>query len=111
MMGCGWTAVPAQESVIFHNDFTTGGTQLWLGSASVWSAGDFNYDGVTNVFDLVSIQSASVYGQGNYFPAAPSAAGGISAVPEPNALAAGLLAAAAAAGAGRLRRRLRLEVT
>jgi len=39
MMGCGWTAVPAQESVIFHNDFTTGGTQLWLGSASVWSAG------------------------------------------------------------------------
>ena len=53
------------------------------GTAAVWSQGDFNYDGATNVFDLVSINGAGVYGRGNYFPATPSAAGGISAVPEP----------------------------
>jgi hypothetical protein len=54
----------------------------------VWSQGDFNYDGVTNVFDLVGINTAAVYGQGNYFPAAPSAGsvGGVAAVPEPTSL-------------------------
>ena len=55
------------------------------GAASVWSTGDFNYDGVTNVFDLVGINTAAAYGQGNYFPAAPSATGlgSVAAVPEP----------------------------
>jgi len=54
------------------------------GTASVWNQGDFNYDGVTNVFDLVSINSAGAYGRGNYFPAAPTTAGGVAAVPEPS---------------------------
>jgi autotransporter-associated beta strand protein len=61
------------------------------GTASIWNQGDFNYDGVTSVFDLVSINTSGAYGQGNYFPASPTAAGGISAVPEPGSL--GLLAA------------------
>jgi len=58
------------------------------GTASVWSQGDFNYDGVTNVFDLVSINSAGAYGRGNYFPAAPTTAGGVAAVPEPGRIPA-----------------------
>jgi len=56
------------------------------GTASVWSQGDFNYDGVTNVFDLVGINTAAVYGQGNYFPAIPTVAGVVTAVPEPACL-------------------------
>ena len=56
------------------------------GAASVWNQGDFNYDGVTNVFDLVGVNTAGVYGKGNYFPAAPSGTGAISAVPEPGPL-------------------------
>jgi autotransporter-associated beta strand protein len=74
------------------------------GTASVWSQGDFNYDGVTNVFDLVGINTAAVYGQGNYFPAAPSAGGGIAAVPEPATWTA--VAAAGAAMAAARRRRV-----
>ena len=53
------------------------------GTSSVWSQGDFNYDGVTNVFDLVGVNSAGAYGQGNYFPAAPTGLGSVAAVPEP----------------------------
>ncbi|MFM1903958.1 MAG: hypothetical protein RLZZ440_1858, partial [Planctomycetota bacterium] len=53
------------------------------GATSVWSQGDFNYDRATNVFDLVSVNTAGAYGQGNYFPAAPAAAG-VAAVPEPS---------------------------
>ncbi len=73
------------------------------GTASVWSQGDFNYDGVTNVFDLVGINTAAIYGQGNYFPATPSAAGGVAAVPEPTGL---VIAAAGLVLGGVLRRRL-----
>jgi autotransporter-associated beta strand protein len=74
------------------------------GAASVWSQGDFNYDGVTSVFDLVSVNGSGAYGRGNYFPAAPTAAGGVAAVPEPGCL--GLLAAGLAGlvAARRLRR-------
>ncbi len=75
------------------------------GTASVWSQGDFNYDGVTNVFDLVGINTAAIYGQGNYFPAAPSASGGVAAVPEPTG--AVLVAAGVALGAAIRRRRAR----
>ena len=55
------------------------------GTASVWSQGDFNYDGVTNVFDLVGINTAGTYGQGNYLPATPTNAtvGNVASVPEP----------------------------
>ena len=62
------------------------------GLASAWSQGDFNYDGVTNVFDLVAVNTAGTYGQGNYFPAAPTAVGGVAAVsvPEPAGLGAGI---------------------
>ena len=63
----------------------------------MWSEGDFNYDGVTNVFDLLAIDTAGAYGAGNYFPSAPSAswfAGSVAAVPEP-ATTGWLLAAAA----------------
>lgn len=74
------------------------------GTASVWSQGDFNYDGVTNVFDLVSINGAGAYGRGNYFPAAPSTAGGIAAVPEPSGLAC-LVLGGCLAVAARLRPR------
>jgi sulfatase modifying factor 1 len=69
------------------------------GIASVWNQGDFNYDGVTNVFDLVNVNAAGAYGQGNYFPAAPSAASttSVATVPEPGSwamfLAVGCLAA------------------
>jgi energy-converting hydrogenase Eha subunit B len=60
---------------------------------------------VTNVFDLVGVNTAGAYGQGNYFPAAPSSAGlgSAAAVPEP----AGLLGAGGmvAVLAGWLRRR------
>ena len=70
-----------------------------------WNEGDFNYDGVTNVFDLVSINSAGVYGQGSYFPASPTTTGSVAAVPEPSA---GLLTlTVAVAGAFFARRRLR----
>ena len=74
------------------------------GGASVWSAGDFNYDGVTNVFDLVGINTAAVYGQGNYFPAVPTASGlgSAAAVPEP---ATWLLIASGFAGLVAVRRR------
>jgi autotransporter-associated beta strand protein len=70
------------------------------GAASVWSEGDFNYDGVTNVFDLIGIDSSGAYGAGDYFPASPTAAGTITAVPEPGTLlglVAGGFALAAAA--------------
>ena len=53
------------------------------GTAADCSQCDFNYDGVTNVFDLVGINSAGAYGQGNYFPAAPTSVGSLAAVPEP----------------------------
>lgn len=40
-----------------------------------------------NVFDLVGINTAGVYGQGNYVPAAPIVTvGGMTAVPEPAVL-------------------------
>jgi len=65
------------------------------GRASSWSQGDINYDSVTNVFDLVGVNSGGAYGTGNYFPAAASTAGGITAVPEPTGVAA---AAAAVIG-------------
>jgi autotransporter-associated beta strand protein len=70
------------------------------GAASVWSEGDFNYDGVTNIFDLIGIDSSGAYGAGDYFPASPTAAGTITAVPEPGTLlglVAGGFALAAAA--------------
>ena len=75
------------------------GGKYGAGGSADWSQGDFNYDGVTNVFDLVSINGAGAYGQGNYFPAAPTVAGGLTAVPEPGSLgllAAGLVGLAAA---------------
>jgi autotransporter-associated beta strand protein len=75
------------------------------GTSSVWNQGDFNYDGVTNVFDLVAVNTAGVYGQGNYFPAAPTAGGSISAVPEPGTSA--LASVALLAGLGLVRRRFR----
>jgi fibronectin-binding autotransporter adhesin len=59
------------------------GGRYGTGQAAVWAQGDFNYDGVTNVFDLVGVNTAAVYGKGNYFPAAPTATGGVAAVPEP----------------------------
>jgi fibronectin-binding autotransporter adhesin len=75
------------------------GGKYGSGAAAVWSQGDFNYDGVTNVFDLVSVNGAGAYGRGNYFPAAPTAVGGLgspTAVPEPAALlVSGLLGLAA----------------
>lgn len=56
------------------------------GVAADWNDGDMNYDGVTNVFDLVAINGGGAYNQGNYFPAAPTATGSLSAVPEPTAV-------------------------
>jgi hypothetical protein len=73
------------------------------GSPAVWSDGDFNYDGLTNVFDLVGIDTAGAYGAGNYFPSGPTALGGVAAVPEP---ALCLPAAAGVIAALSLRRRL-----
>ena len=73
---------------------------------AVWSQGDFNYDGVTNVFDLVGINTAAVYGQGNYLPSAPTATGllgDVAAVPEPTGVV--LMASAALAGLAQRRRR------
>jgi len=73
------------------------------GQAAVWSQGDFNYDGVANVFDLIGIDSSGAYGSGPYFPASPTAAGGlagsVAAVPEPGGwllVAGGLVALAVA---------------
>ena len=85
------------------------GGKYGTGTAAVWNQGDFNYDGVTNVFDLVGINTAAVYGQGNYLPAAPSASGtgSVAAVPEPGSwllLAGGL--AVVRAGAFRRPRRV-----
>ena len=57
----------------------------------------------TDVFDLVSINSAGAYGQGNYFPATPTSIGSVAAVPEPGTL--GLVAAGLAALAVSRRRR------
>ncbi len=73
------------------------------GGTSNWSKGDFNYDGVTNVFDLVAINGGGAYGRGNYFPAAPTAAGGlaVTAVPEPGGFSLLCMAAATAAMAAR----------
>jgi autotransporter-associated beta strand protein len=56
------------------------------GQTADWNDGDMNYDGVTNVFDLVTVNGGGAYNQGNYFPAAPTVAGGVAAVPEPTAL-------------------------
>jgi hypothetical protein len=36
------------------------------GAASSWQTGDFNYDGVSNVVDLVGANGSGAYGQGNY---------------------------------------------
>jgi autotransporter-associated beta strand protein len=74
------------------------------GVTSSWSKGDFNYDGVTNVFDLVAINGGGVYGKGNYFPAAPTGAGGLAAVPEPAHLSLLMAAAGVAVAAARRRR-------
>ncbi len=71
------------------------------GQPAAWADGDANYDGATNVFDLVSINGGGAYNQGNYFPAAATATGVITAVPEPAALGAGI---ACLAGAMLLRR-------
>jgi autotransporter-associated beta strand protein len=75
------------------------------GTASVWNQGDFNYDGVTNVFDLVSINSAGAYGRGNYFPAAPSVSGSLTAVPEPTSWLGLVTVVAATAGIRSWRKR------
>ena len=75
----------------------------------MWSTGDFNYDNVTNVFDLVAIVSSSAYGTGTYFPTAPAAAGllgSVAAVPEPATLSTLLMGCfAALGGVGFARRR------
>jgi len=55
------------------------------------------------VFDLVAVNTAGVYGQGNYFPAAPTA-GGVAAVPEPGTAAAAAIASLVGLGLFRRRR-------
>ena len=61
---------------------------------------------MTNVFDLVSINTAAAYGQGSYFPATPSASGlgSVAAVPEPATMAS---VALGVAGIARLMSRRR----
>jgi len=57
-----------------------------------------------NVFDLVGINTAGVYGQGNYVPATPIVTvGGMMAVPEPAVLPLIMVGLAAAALVRRLR--------
>lgn len=77
------------------------------GQSAAWADGDANYDGATNVFDLVSINGGGAYNQGNYFPAAASATGAITAVPEPAALGAGMACLAGAMFLRRSQRRRR----
>jgi len=48
------------------------------GTFSTWSQGDVTYDGQTNVFDLIAIDGAGVFGAGPYLPTAT-----VAAVPEP----------------------------
>ena len=57
------------------------------------------------MFDLVNINTAAVYGQGTYFPAAPSPTGlgSVAAVPEPGSWA--LLALTGGFAALAIRRR------
>ncbi|MFM1902935.1 MAG: hypothetical protein RLZZ440_835 [Planctomycetota bacterium] len=74
------------------------------GQTADWNDGDMNYDGVTNVFDLVTINGGGAYNQGNYFPAAPTATGGVAAVPEPTTLLGVAIAGLAAGGWARRRR-------
>jgi autotransporter-associated beta strand protein len=74
---------------------------------AIWDQGDFNYDGVTDLLDLLSILGSGTYDQGNYFPAAPAAAGfagTVAAVPEPTGTI--LIGAAVALGLALARRRL-----
>jgi len=62
---------------------------------------------VTNVFDLVGIDTAGAYGAGNYFPTAPAAAGlggSVAAVPEPTGMLS-LVVVASLAGFGMTRYR------
>jgi len=74
-----------------------------MGQASDWSQGDFNYDGVTNILDLVAIDTAGAFGRGDYFPATPGG-GSITAVPEPVSWVATVAGLIAAALFGRLQR-------
>ena len=77
--------------------------------ASVWGQGDFNYDGVTDLLDLLAILGSGTYDQGPYLPAAPVAPS-LTAVPEPTMAAWGAAAAVAGGLAVRRRRPRRLEL-
>lgn len=79
----GDTNLNGQVDVFDLVDINSAG-KYGTGSVAIWSQGDFNYDRVTNVFDLVAINTAGAYGRGNYFPAAPTVAGNVAAVPEPS---------------------------
>jgi len=69
---------------------TTGGS-YGSGAAAVWATGDFNYDGLSNVFDLVDVETGGAFNQGDYLPVTAT----VATVPEPSLL---LLSAAVAIG-------------
>ena len=61
-------------------------------AAAEWSQGDFNYDGATDLLDLLGILGSAAYEQGPYMPAATVPSGTVAAVPEPSLLWSGVSA-------------------
>jgi autotransporter-associated beta strand protein len=100
-------AAPGDTNIDWSIDILDASNFLALGKfdtglPATWIEGDFSYDGIVDILDAADFFATGLYDAGNY-NAAPGAAGGVAAVPEP-ALPAGLLVAAAAAVALRRRR-------
>jgi autotransporter-associated beta strand protein len=94
-------AAPGDTNIDWSIDILDASNFLALGKfdtglPATWVEGDFSYDGIVDILDAADFFATGLYDAGNY-NAAPGAAGGVAAVPEPamwSLLGAGLAAAA-----------------
>jgi autotransporter-associated beta strand protein len=101
-------AAPGDTNIDWSIDILDASNFLALGKfdtglPATWIEGDFSYDGIVDILDAADFFATGLYDAGNY-NAAPGAAGGVAAVPEPATDWWMLVASAIALNAAAVRR-------